>query len=376
MSKVYDISKGKNSSYLLSQTPNNYSKEDYWVKELQLRSDSEWKYHPNRVLIEYEAEKASNEWTPMEVVVQGIKNDKGEAVSDDYRRLVFRDIRQVMPLGTKWRFSPEYKMELPEDKKDVWLVINKNTISFTSSVVISRCNCLLGSYFSNSQGISEPHYEPAIAVKNLTATSLFYNDVAISPQGALTVVTQYNEYTKKYFINQRFILGNDKVYRIKEISDVVSNTTHDHNNVGTITLYFEYVQTLPQDDFVTRIAYNSDVIVEAEETPSGSYHISLVEPSIIPPELDSEPIIFEAKLFSDAGLEYPTSIKLDCNIDGLDPSKLATYVDVNDLGDNKYSISRNRMYSKSLNLKFYVDAETSPSGEEISYQISLSLRGL
>ena len=52
--KVVDITNSANSYDILSQTPKNYSKDNYFLKELQDKINAEWRYRPNRVDIEYE----------------------------------------------------------------------------------------------------------------------------------------------------------------------------------------------------------------------------------------------------------------------------------------------------------------------------------
>lgn len=42
------------NSYLLSQTPKNYSKDNFFIKELQDKVNAEWFTRPNRVDVEYE----------------------------------------------------------------------------------------------------------------------------------------------------------------------------------------------------------------------------------------------------------------------------------------------------------------------------------
>ena len=77
---------------------------------------------------------------------------------------------------------------------------------------------------------------------------------------------QHNEFTRKYYVNQRFIVGYDQVYRIQAISKFASNRTFVDDDLGTIILYFEVVQKSEYDNFQTRIAYNQKESVVIEET--------------------------------------------------------------------------------------------------------------
>lgn len=42
------------SSFMLSQTPPNYDKKNFYIKGLQDKVNAEWPYRANRALIEYE----------------------------------------------------------------------------------------------------------------------------------------------------------------------------------------------------------------------------------------------------------------------------------------------------------------------------------
>ena len=48
-----------------TQTPGNYDIDNYYLRELQDKVDAEWALRPNRVITEYEVEKASNTWAPI-----------------------------------------------------------------------------------------------------------------------------------------------------------------------------------------------------------------------------------------------------------------------------------------------------------------------
>ena len=105
MGKIIKSAYNPNSYNMLSQTPKNYVKDNYYLRTLQDKVDADWEYRPNRVDIEEESVRGSLEYVPMEAVVQSVRNDKGEKVSEDIMRLVFRDIRYSSKIGTKYRFS-------------------------------------------------------------------------------------------------------------------------------------------------------------------------------------------------------------------------------------------------------------------------------
>ncbi len=88
------------------QAAGNYHIDNWYIRQLQDKVDAEWDYRPNRVLIEYETEKASDKWAPVQVVLQTVKNEKGKDVSEDFLNLVFRNIQESrFDVGNKFRFS-------------------------------------------------------------------------------------------------------------------------------------------------------------------------------------------------------------------------------------------------------------------------------
>ena len=115
--KVVDITNSANSYDILSQTPKNYSKDNYFLKELQDKVNAEWRYRPNRVDIEYENSWGVQTYTPIEVVIQSVRSEKGSAISNDCRRIVFKNILEDrFVIGSKFKFSEKYDLNT-EDKR-------------------------------------------------------------------------------------------------------------------------------------------------------------------------------------------------------------------------------------------------------------------
>ena len=118
--KVYNITDAPDLYDILSRTPKNYSKDNYFLKELQDKVNAEWAYRPNRVDVEFEQEWGSEKYSPMEVVVQSVKSDKGQDLSNDCRRVVFKDITESrFKRGSKFRFSKNYDLNEFEKNKNV-----------------------------------------------------------------------------------------------------------------------------------------------------------------------------------------------------------------------------------------------------------------
>ena len=377
MGRVYNSTDVPDSTIFLSQTPPNYDKKDYWLHITQQKVNADWDYRFNRAMVEQETEVGSNEFNPLEVVVQSVKTDTNNTtLSDDWRRLVFRDISYRCPYGLKFKFSYDFDLGQPDEKKSIWLASNRNAASATSSIIVVRCNGTLGSVYKDAQGITRSHYEPVIQTKDLQTVSLFHKETTSTAQAALMCIVQYNEYTKNYFINQRFIIGQRQVYRIKGISDFASNSTFQQDDLGTIILYLESVESSKYDNFETRIAYQQDATVqEVVDGHSDEYEIKFELPDIIPAELTQTPVVFKPVLYKN-GEPTATAVDVECTLTGntQDPSRYYKY---EDLSDGKFALSKLKFYAGGeLIVRCYLGADKSPTGAEIGISINLSLRGL
>lgn len=373
--KVVDITNSANSYDILSQTPKNYSKDNYFLKELQDKINAEWRYRPNRVDIEYENSWGVQTYTPIEVVIQSVRSEKGSAISNDCRRIVFKNILEDrFVIGSKFKFSEKYDLNTEDKNKNVWLATNTDNVKMTSSMIIERCNGTLGSVYVDNQGITQYHYEPVIQGKDLSAVSLFYNEVAVSPQSQLLVIAQHNEFTKKYYINQRFIVGYDKVYRIKAINKFYANSTNDPENVGLMRIYLELTESCIYDNFDTRIAYQNSPEVHLTTTKDSSYSIKISKPEYIPVNLTDDPITFTMVVVNERGQEFPEiNISVDCVLENL-PSGVdqGNYFDYIDNGNNSFDLRRKRIYlNGNLQINCKVNKEQSPSGEEFSTSFTM-----
>lgn len=376
--KVVDITRSANKYDLLSQTPENYSKDNYFLKELQEKVNADWEYRPNRALIEYEDQWGELTFKPLDVVIDSVLSEKGTAISSDTRNIIFKNISETrFTIGNRFRFSKLYDISADPADKDVWITINENKAKFTASNIIHRCNGTLGSIVKDEQGVSHYHYEPVIQGMDLSSVSIFYNETAVSPQSQLLVIAQHNEYTKKYFINQRFIVGYDKVYRVKAINKFYANSTNNPTNVGVMRIYLELTEASPYDDFVNRIAYQSDETIHIDPVVPGNCSVIFTSPDFIPTDLKSTPITFQPIVVDDNGVQYPdvtiTSSGTLMNLPvGVNPD---VYFELTPLENNAFSLKRNRIYlNGDLEIKCSVSKEDSPSGEPIEIKFTMVVR--
>lgn len=396
--KVIDIGKMPiNSAFgMLSQTPKNYDEKNFYIRSLQQKVDAEWAYRPNLVGIEYEDGWNAGdywtadgypelEWKPIEVLVQQVKTDKGSDISEDCRRFVFKNIREDrFRMGCKFRFAPNYDPFAEQKSKNVWLVTNRDDVKITSSVVAQRCNSLLGSVYEDAQGVSHYHYEPVILGKDLSSTSLYFNEVAVSPQSGLMVICQHNRYTAGYKLNQRFIVGYDEVYRVKAINKFYSNSTNDPMDVGLMRIYMEITEKSHYDDFVHRIAYEEEpkVKIDVSDAHDKEFRIEFSKPDYIPASLGSEEVEFVPVLKDSYNSVWDNvSFTVECKLDNWPEVREYNqydnpYFELKD-STSAFSLKRKRLYPNGdLTVRCFVPAEESPTGAEISSSFKLTMRGL
>lgn len=370
--KVTDTTMIADDSYLLSQTPENYDTKNFYLKELQDKVDAEWRFRPNRVNIEYEKTWGHDDYEGIEVVVQTVKSEKGESYSDDFRHLVFKDIREKrFNIGNKFRFSAIYDADAKDDDKDIWLVTNFASIKPTTSVVVQRCVNTLGSVVlkEGSKEIDYYHYEPVILGTELTSVGLLYNQTIVSAQARIIALAQHNQYTSQYFINQRFVVGYDKVYRVVDINKAYSKSTKDPMNVGLMRVYLELTEESPYDVFGhgedgERIAYQEEnfVKVEQDKENADGYSIRFLSPDFVPEKITSKPLLFTAKLYHD-DVEVVAPVSFTLSIPKGDVNK---YLKVENIDDNSIEVSLLKIY---VGGNLTITASATVGGQDISAKI-------
>lgn len=379
--KVTDTTMIADDSYLLSQTPANYNAQNFYLKELQDKVNAEWRFRPNRVDIEYEVNWGKDDYAPIEVVVQHVKGDQGTAYSDDFRRLVFKNIREErFNIGNKFLFNPSYKQNVTNEEKDTWLVTNFSSISPTTSVVVQRCVGTLnapvykkGPDGKDTKEVDYYHHEPVILGTSLTSVGLLYNETAISPQSQLIALAQHNQYTKQYYINQRFVVGYDKVYRITALNKSYSKETQDPYQIGLMKIYLELTEESPYDIFDSGednkfTAYQGDNDVKLKQTGSeNDYEIRFVAPMTIPNAITGSGVHFIAKVYQgstviDAPVEFTFTLEGLPNTVSID-----RYLNIQVIDGNNVEVSLKRVY---LNGTLTITVSAEVNNERVSAHVN------
>lgn len=374
MGKILKTSDVINPYNLISQTPKNFSLKNYWISTYQDKVDVDWEFRDNVIDVEKEQTRGESDYVQMEAVIQGIRGDKGEKVSDDLKRLVFRSIRDEVPLGTKFRFALSFNPNAPLREKNCWLTTNKDTTNITAGAVITRCNGTIASIYEEEGKQPTLHYEEIYADTNLKSTGLKNNDTILVANSDIVILAQFNKYTHQYYINQRFIVGLDRVYKVTAINKYNSLTTYNQADVDFVILYLNQEQTSEKDNFETRLAYNKsqEYVVEPEPepepTPVGEYKLVVKEPKIIPNTLYSEEgaTKFVVFLQDSDGKDIATDIKVDCEFSIAKPERFFNCVE---LDNNTFEIESKGYASAPLIVKF----STTYGGKDYEIQFSLRL---
>ena len=359
MGRVVKSANVLNPYNLISQTPKNFSMENYWFSTYQDKLDTDWDFRDNVIDVEKEQTRGASDYQWMEAVIQGVRGDKGEKVSDDLKRLVFRNIRDEVPLGTKFRFALSFNPNAKLEEKNCWLVTNKDVTTATAAAVITRCNGTIASIYEEEGKQPFIHYEEIYADTNLKSTGLKNNDTILVANSDIVILAQFNKYTHKYYINQRFIVGLDRVYKVTAISKYNSLTTYNQADVDFVILYLNQEQSSEKDNFETRLAYNKsqEYVVnpqpepEPEPTPIGDYKLVIIKPSVIPSSLYEEDgaTEFEVYLRDSNGNNVVADVSVSCEFNLNNPEKFFSCIKT---GTNTFEIASKGYASAPLTVKF------------------------
>ena len=261
----------------------NLSKENYYLKTLQDKINYEWDYRYNVVNIEEEPEKQITYtqecpvYTPVEVVIQNIITDKGEKLTDDWKRIVFKDLKHPRFLGKRYRFSYDFEAfaNMTEEEKQmessVWIAGNYDSTSPTNSIVIRRCNgnlAFAGSPTRAYTDITEIHYEPCVLETELKYINTYFNKVLNVPQAEIYAIMQYNYFTQNILVNDRYLVGdgdlevreNNTAFKVKAVNKFFADSTFKVNfnqslaDIPLVIIALDRDTLSVNDDFEHRLA--------------------------------------------------------------------------------------------------------------------------
>lgn len=415
----------ESSMFLKAKLKKNMVGDNYYMESLQSKIDAEWDYRHNLCDIEEENQKqmkyTTNEpkYTPVEAVVQHVITDTGVKLANDWKKLVFKNIKHPIFRGKRFRFSldfeknPLYTEEEKRTESSIWIGVNFDKVSATSGIVVRRCNTNIG--FAGSptltyDNITEYHYEPCILEDDFKYINVYMNSVVNISQAEIYAIMQYNHFTKHIKINDRVVIGNtdledrenNAVFKVKAVAKSTGESTFnvgvlsENTDVSLVVVALSKDLVDSQDDLTNRITSqpplyqvvqedtetnpsvpnepnNSDVSDSSEGATSETeepYEI-MVTQDCEQKLLLNEKGIFRCELKQ--GSNILTNIEFQCVADLLGTTKDSTYFDLEQVNSNSFSIFNKQPYlNNKLLLTFSCVA---PDFQTYTKEVTLTLGG-
>lgn len=218
------------------------SVEDAYVNNTQRYIDNTFKKSPN-------LKKAIH--LNEEIYVRVLSSKKTNGLSkkkDDYRKIIFQDLKYISNIGDYIQFDNMY-----------WLIIDKDD-NLKNSVTVEKCN----NFLKWQDKYGNIHEYPCIVSQDT-----FYNTGTTTTKpmvlgdGKLTAYIQKNEITKDIERDMRFIFEK-YVYQVTYVDTI----TLSNKGNGVIVLKMEETEEIHGDDFENQLANNSieplQIIIEGE----------------------------------------------------------------------------------------------------------------
>lgn len=266
MGKVVNTTDVLDSSmYLKAELKDDFDKTNYYLSSLQHKINAEWDYRYNKIHLEEEKVFGSEIFYPTEAVLTNVYSETLKKVlTNDWKRLTFRDIKHSLKLGQRFKFAIDLSSE--EIDKSIWITINLNTLSPTASCIVRRCDATLNMISSDK---TQYHYEPCIIEDDFKVINMYYDISINTPQAQIYAIMQYNDYTKKIKVNHRFILGetdledreNNLVFKVKAVNKFKSTATYDEKRNSLVMIALDRDNIGEKDDLINRIAENAPIFL-------------------------------------------------------------------------------------------------------------------
>lgn len=368
----------------------NMSSDNYYLKELQTAINYKWKYRYNVVDIEEENVAGTEIFEPIEVVINEMYSPNNKnTLSDDWKKITFKDIKHPTKLGKRYRFSLEFdNPDITDLDKSIWITLQTTAADATESVVIRRCDTFFV-FLSNDE--KEIHYEPVCLDSDFKYIALYRDETITVPQAEVYAVMQYNQYTKNVKINDRFFVGSvnmlddedNSVFKVTGVRKFNSLKTYDVNSVPLIYLALEKCPLDPEDNRETRVA---------EHAP----RYNKVSIPIIPsPEDKNEENVnnYEIRIFTEDGTKIDDKLLLnktryyscylynndnklekdiDINVDLLSTINDTYYYIFEQQDGNHFSIYNKKAFIKD---KLKIVCKSNIEGQEIIKEVLIELGG-
>lgn len=172
----------------------------------------------------------------------------GTKLSDDWKSLLFQTPSDKnIKMGKRFRYG-----------NNIWLTINTEAYgSATENCVMRRCNNTLNVLLSDGS----IHKEPCAIDNDVKYGNIYYNNAVNVAQGTIVVWVQFNNFTRNMNINDRFILGYNQVYKIKNIINYLSDFTFDPDGSPLVKMEMQLDSKVSTDDFTKRVTSSTSVVM-------------------------------------------------------------------------------------------------------------------
>lgn len=209
----------------------------------QFYNTSEWS------TIQEETAFASGAYQNVDVRINGLIDvQTGKNMSDDFKRLLFKDLTHNVSLGSMYQFGSNY-----------WVAFNVDKIeSLKRAVSIRRCNNTLRFIDTNGAYHSLPCVVDYLIKENRDYSTA--GTALVIPSGTIEVLVQANNDSNLILSNKRFLFGrpgNWVAYRVTGggIANFNNNETLNNTSQGLIrfTMTTSYVNNLT-DDLINGVA--------------------------------------------------------------------------------------------------------------------------
>lgn len=377
------------SMFLKARLDKNMVGTNYYIENLQHKRNADWNYRYNVVGIEEELHKQVNytnertSYTPIDVVITEVKNDRGEPLGTDWAHIAFRDLKHPCGIGYRYRFSldfPDMRMMNEEDKHyktSVWIGVNKSPIKGGNSCTIRRCNTALafvGSPTRDYNNVTEVHYEPAILETEMRYLQVYYNQTIPVPQAEWYAIMQMNYFTNNVKINDRFVFNvtdtevreNNHVYKVKAVVKSTAKTTFVKNEKAAlrmtdlVILALDRDMVAPDDNLETRVAETAPIYKAKSYENVYEYYLRMEEP-YASTVLLAETEEYTVNMYYNDEVVEGAEFTMQAYLDGIDEEFWGDYFDFNQTDINKFTI-KNLKTCLEGPLKVKVMWSNSPAG--------------
>lgn len=158
------------------------------------------------------------------------------------------------------------KGDVLEIDNEKWIAINcDNSNILYPSYIIQKTNNVITFKDENNSIKTLPCI---LQSATLYSDGLNESKFIIFPDDEIQILVQYNNYTKKFLINQRFIFNHNKVFKITSFDEYTFMDLKNDSLEGVLKIHLVRDEETELDNFKTNIAYNKTEIIQP--TPTGA----------------------------------------------------------------------------------------------------------